>query len=61
LRRTAESGLRFRAAAIKVMTQKNHCHFDRWEKAAFTLHPEKADFSPDEAGFEMTVKYGLKA
>ncbi len=39
----------------KDTTVKNSCHFERREKSAFSLNNGKADFSPDEAGFEMTV------
>ena len=32
----------------------NDCHFEHREKSAFSLQCHQADFSPDEAGFEMT-------
>ena len=32
----------------------NNCHFERREKSAFYLQCQPADFSPDEAGLEMT-------
>ena len=34
---------------------KKTCHFERSEKSAFVVHSKKADFSPEEDGFEMTV------
>ena len=36
-----------------------NCHFERREKSAFSFPLRKADFSPDEAGFEMTGKIGV--
>ena len=35
--------------------EKHSCHFEQSEKSASVLHSNKADFSPDEAGFEMTM------
>ena len=37
--------------------RKSHqCHFEQREKSAFLVRRDKADFSTDESGFEMTIR-----